>query len=92
MKVVYVKYRDPAFFFESTNMFTSEEVKDFSLAILNIAGVLIHEDEEKIVLGEVQTAKDNPKLSRILNYPLYRYVVVIDKKSIIKREDFEVDK
>lgn len=91
MKIVFIKYRDPIIWFKPNERYYDSDVDYFELVVDRVAGILIKEDESKIVLGEVSLEEDNPKASEWgVQYPSYRYVIIIDKNNIIERKDFEV--
>lgn len=91
MKIVYVKVKDPIAWKQSDSIWYEEDKEFLVLNIIRTAGILIHEDDEKIVLAEVSIAADNQKLDEIgARFPQFRDVVVIAKSCIIDRQDFEL--
>lgn len=93
MKIVYLKYVDPVNWKTPDIRFYEGDLeKGCKLVVSNIAGLLIREDDEKIILGEVTKADDNPELNIYgIEFPYYRDVIIILKKSILKRKDYEVN-
>jgi len=57
---------------------------------LEMAGLVIHEDDEKIVLGEIVPLKGNEIMANYLseNLPLVHSLILVLKKNIISRKDF----
>lgn len=91
MKLVYLKVIDPIAWQKPDARFFIDDIEYFVLNVLRTSGLLIHEDEEKIVLGEITLACDNPKLDEFgVKFPSYRDVQIINKKNIRERQDFEV--
>jgi len=91
LKIVYVKYVDPMGWHKPDMKFYEEDLEYAVLHVQRVAGILIKEDEEKIVLGEVSLAEDNPKLAEFgVEYPHYRYICIIAKTNIIERKEFEI--
>ena len=91
MKIIYVKYRDPISWFKPNERYYDSDVDNFRLVVLRVAGALIREDKEKLILGELSLAVDNPVADEWgVMFPSYRYVIVIDKVNIIDRQEFEI--
>lgn len=91
MKIVYVKLKDPVAWKRSDVEFFKEDIEHFTCNILRNAGILIHEDDKRIVLGEISLAVDNPELDELgLKFPRYRDVMIVAKENILDRQDFEV--
>ncbi len=92
MKILYVKYRDPMLFNRPNDNIYPEDLDQIVPAIIRDAGILIKEDEERILLGETHVAEDNPELHEWgIRHPYYRNVRVIHKSQIIERREFEVE-
>ena len=69
-----------------------EDLDQIVPAIIRDAGILIKEDEERILLGETHVAEDNPELDEWgVRHPYYRNVRVIHKSQILERKEFEVE-
>lgn len=93
MKIVYVKIKDPVAWERPDAQFYEEDIKHFTCNIMRNAGILIYENEEMLVLGEISIAEDNPKLDDLgLKFPRYRDVMIIAKENILDRQDFELKK
>lgn len=68
-----------------------EDLDQIVPAIIRDAGILIKEDEERILLGETHEADDNPELDEWgVRHPYYRNVRVIHKSQILERKEFEI--
>ncbi len=92
MKILYVKYRDPMLFNRPNDNIYPEDLDQIVPAIIRDAGILIKEDEERILLGETHIAEDNPELDEWgVRHPHYRNVRVIHKSQIIERREFAVE-
>lgn len=91
MKIVYVSIEDPIAWRTPTATFDKDDIEFLVCNIVRHAGLLIDEDDKRIIIGEIQTAKDNPKLTEFgVKYPVYRAITIIAKKHIIDRQDFEI--
>jgi len=91
MKVVYVKYIDPMLWTKPEDKLYDEDVDLLDLMVVREAGILVREDEKKIILAEVHIGEDNPSLVEWeIVFPFYRHVSVINKQDILHREDFEI--
>ena len=91
MKVVYVSVEDPVAWRSPTATFSKEDIEFLVCNVVRHAGLLIDENDERIIIGEIQTGKDNPKLTEFgLDYPVYRAITIIGKKHIVDRQDFEI--
>jgi len=91
MKILYVKYRDPMLFNRPNENIYDEDLDYFKPALIRDAGILIKEDDERILLGEVHMAEDNPSLDEWgIRHPYYRNVRVIHKSQVIERREFNI--
>lgn len=92
MKVVFLKVIDPIAWRKPESHFYNEDLEEISILMIDrVAGVLLHETEESIVIGETTVATDNPKLAkRNWTFPRHRYIMTIFKKNVVERQDFEV--
>lgn len=92
MKVVFLKIKDPIEYRKPDVQFMDEDMEWIkNLTVLRIAGIVLHEDDNTITIGEAQIADDNPEMKAAgITFPSYRYVTTIGKCSIIDRQDFEV--
>lgn len=91
MKIIYVKFRDPVAWFKPAERWHEEDLEFFDNATIRVAGILLNEDDNKVVIGEITLAKDNKKSEEWgVKYPSYRYVMIIAKSSIVDRQDFEI--
>ena len=91
MKIVYVSVEDPIAWRSPTATFDPDDVKFLVCNVVRHAGLLIDENDERIIIGEIQTGKDNPELTEWgLAYPIYRAITIIAKKCIVDRQDFEI--
>lgn len=90
MKVVFVKIRDPIAWREPTTTFFEDDKESLVCHVVRYAGLLIHETDSTLVIGEITTAKDNPKLDKFLTFPRFRGVTSISKECIVDRQDFEI--
>jgi len=91
MKILYIKYRDPMLFNKPTDNIYDEDLDQLKPAIIRDAGILIKEDDERILLGEVHVAEDNPELDEWgIRHPYYRNVRVIHKSQVIERREFQL--
>ena len=88
MKLIYVKYRDPMLFNKPNENIYLEDFEFIVPMIVRDAGILIHETEDSIYLGEANVTEDNVKLDEWgIRLPYYRNVRVIHKSQIIERQD-----
>jgi len=88
-KIVYLKIRDPIT--SLSHILRPNEVPQFcEPIIISMAGLLVFEDEEKVVIGHVCTKEDNEVLEEVLDTPLPHVtdLTVITKNAIVTREDF----
>jgi hypothetical protein len=91
MKIVYVKIEDPIAWREPTSVFYEEDKDTFVCNVVRYTGILIDENDKRIVLGEVEISQDNPKLHEFgIKFPRYRGITIIAKKMILDRQDFEI--
>ena len=91
MKIVYLKYKDPMIWHNPQARFYEEDLKSMSSVTCRIAGILIKEDDEKIILGEATIEEDNIKLLEGgIEFPYYRDIAIITKTSIVERKDFKI--
>ena len=90
VKIVYVKVKDPIIWRRPDMEFFETDKESFALETSRYAGLLIHEDDEIIVLGEITVAEDNPKTADIYTFPNYRGIAIIAKCCIVERQDFPV--
>lgn len=92
MKITFLKVQDPIAWRKPDAVFLNDDLEDVStISIHRVAGIVIHETDQTIVLGEVETALDNSKREEFgYTFPKYRYVMTILKKNIIERQDFEI--
>ena len=91
MKLVYVKYVDPMLWTKPTEVLYEDDIESLELIVVRTAGILIKEDESKLILGEVHLEEDNQKLSNWeVVFPRYRYVAIVNKRDILLRQDFEI--
>jgi hypothetical protein len=84
-KITYVKYRDAAPFTHAAG----SEVR----MVFRTAGMVIKEDNEFLVMGEVCTKEDNEQAAVNFGsdmFPAYRSVLPIRKEDIVERRDFEL--
>lgn len=59
-----------------------------------VAGLIIREDEEFLLLGESAVLQDNPSVGDRVGkdlFPSYRNVLPVRKKDIIERIDFDIE-
>ena len=92
MKVVYVKYVDPMLWTKPDDNLYEEDIDLLDLMVVREAGILIREDDKKIVLAEVHASEDNPSLVEWkIIFPFYRHASIINKKDILYRKDFEIE-
>jgi len=92
MKVAYLKVVDPIAWTKPDAEFYEEDVPFLVLHYIRVAGLIIYEDANLIIIGEITCAEDNPKLDEFgIKFPRYRYVEVVNKKDIVDRQDFEVE-
>ena len=89
MKLVYLKLKDPIFWRPPTQTFYNEDLEFVDLVTFCIGGILVKEDDEKIILGMVATTEDNVKI-RDLEFPFYEDLKILRKADIIERRDFRV--
>lgn len=85
-RITYVKYRDVASFSRGQG----KEVR----TVFRTAGMVIREDNEFLVMGEVCTKEDNEQAAVNFGsdmFPAYRSVVPIRKEDIVERRDFELE-
>jgi len=52
MKIVFVKYQDPMLLNKPTENIYPEDLDQFLPAVVRDAGILIKEDETRVLLGE----------------------------------------
>lgn len=91
MQVTFVKIRDPIAWRTPDLDIYDEELRLCVPVVVCHAGVLITEDENRLVIGEVVDAKDNPEQDEIgMKLPKYRAVTIIAKESIMYRQDWTV--
>lgn len=92
MKVAFLKVQDPIAWRKPDAVFINDDLEEVSIiSIHRVAGIIIHETDETIVLGEVEIALDNSKREEFgYSFPKYRYVMTLLKKNIIERQDFEI--
>ena len=91
MKVVFLKVEDPIAFKKPDVDFFKDDTDLFVLNVIRVAGILIHETDTLISIGEVTLLEDNPAYKDFSDaFPKYRYVMTISKKNILERQDFEV--
>lgn len=91
MKIVYIKIKDPIEWTSPNLDYYEDDVEIFKLCVGRVAGILIHEDEEVITLGEITVASDNPELAaKEVRFPKFRYIMTIAKVNIVERQDFEI--
>ena len=92
MKVVYVSVEDPIAWRSPTATFDDDDKEFLVCNVVRHAGLLIDENDKRLIIGEIETAKDNPKLDEFgVIYPCYRAITIIAKKHIIDRQDFEIE-
>lgn len=93
MKVVFLKVLDPIAWRKPEVVFFNGDLKDLSqISIHRVAGIIIHETDETIMIGEIETAGDNSKLKEFgYTFPKYRYIMTLLKKNIVNRQDFEIE-
>jgi len=91
LKLCYLKYSDP-------KPFRSEPGKNLLVPEMRItfrvAGLIIREDEEFLLLGESAVLQDNPSVGDRVGkdlFPSYRNVLPVRKKDIIERIDFDIE-
>ena len=92
MKLVYVKIRDPIQWYgEQPDRFYEEDLEKITPATIRVAGLLVKETDEYIIIGEMNLEEDNPTLAKLgLKYPYYRNIVLILKTNIPERKEYEV--
>lgn len=92
MKVVFLKVLDPIAWRKPDAVFFSDDLEELSrISVHRVAGIVIHETDETIMIGEIETELDNPELKDFgYTYPKYRYIMTLLKKNIINRQDFEI--
>lgn len=91
LKVVYVKVKDPIAWKKSDVEWFKDDIVHMRCNVLRNAGILLHEDEKRIVLGELSFAEDNPELDDLgVKFPRYRDIMIIAKENILDRQDFEI--
>jgi len=91
MIIAFIKYQDPMLFNKPTDNIYDEDLDQLKPAIIRDAGILIKEDDERILLGETHVAEDNPELDEWgVRHPYYRNVRVIHKSQVIEREEFHL--
>ena len=92
MKIVYLKYIDPMLWTRPEDKIYEADLEHLKLMVVRDAGILIKEDENTIILGEVHLAQDNKELADWdIEFPCYRHVSVVNKADIIHRQDWEVE-
>lgn len=92
LKIVYMKIEDPIAWKKPEAVFDTEDTDLFEITVVNVAGIVLHETEDSLTIGEIQLAKDNPNLANFgVIYPRFRYVMTVSKKNILERKDFEVE-
>lgn len=92
MKVVYLEVCDPIAWRKPDAVFDDDDLEYISkMSIHRVAGIVIRETDDTIVIGEVEIAEDNPKYEEFgHSFPKYRYVMTLLKNNIIERQDFEI--
>jgi len=90
--VTFLKVVDPIAWRKPNVVFLDEDLEDLSrISVHRVAGVIICETDETIMIGEVETAEDNPELTEFgYTYPKYRYVMTLLKSNIVERQDFKI--
>ena len=92
MKVVFLKVIDPIIWPDPEKVFYEEDLEKVRNMVLRHSGILIREDDELIIIGEVQSSEDNPELDDWgVEFPRYRHLTLIHKSQVIYRKDFEID-
>lgn len=77
MKILYLQWKDAVG--DSAQWYTAEETAN--LSTLDAAGLLVQENKETLTLALLHKSRDEE---------LYRGVITIPVKSIIKRKEFKV--
>ena len=90
MKLAYIIYEDPWISTKPTDVYDEEELKDLQPVIFRSAGIIIEENDRSVKMGEVRSEEDNPQMSKLFPHPQFRAIIVISKRSIIHRQDFNV--
>ncbi|MEM3851977.1 MAG: hypothetical protein QXP70_03155 [Methanomassiliicoccales archaeon] len=88
MKICFIRYVDPSPFPPDNRDPFAEHYR----AIFAVAGIVLREDEDFLLIGEKASAEDNPKLASRFGqdmFPAYRNIIAVRKKDIISRQDFE---
>jgi hypothetical protein len=91
-KIVYIKYCDPMMWTKPNENFYEDALQDLTTQVIRTGGLLLKENDESIILGEVHLAEDNPHNTRAgIEYPVYRGISIISKTSIITRKEFDIE-
>ncbi len=90
MKIAYIIYEDPWISSRATDVYDEEELHDLKPVIFRSAGIIIEEDDSCVKMGEIRNVEDNPQISKLFPHPQFRAIIVISKRSIIHRQDFDV--
>ena len=91
MKVAYVKVKDPILWTKAEDLMYDDDLDNLNPIVIRKAGIILREDEEQLIIGEIHTEEDNKKLNDWgVQFPRYRYLAIINKLDIIERKDFEV--
>lgn len=91
VRVACVKYADP-------KPFSSEPSTDVSLeshrVVFQVAGIIVREDDEYLVLGEIASLSDNGAFAAKFGsdmFPAYRNVVPIRKSDVVELRIVELE-
>ena len=90
MKIAYIIYEDPWISSRATDVYDEEELHDLKPVIFRSAGIIIEEDDSCVKMGEIRSEEDNPQISKLFPHPQFSAIIVISKRSIIHRQDFDV--
>ncbi len=88
LRIVYIRYRDPAplEFPGVSGMMAGP--------IFHAAGVLLREDDEFVALGEVAFGAENAAFCDRFGaglFPAYRHILTIPKETILDRRTFDIE-
>ena len=88
MKVTYVEFKDHMTDQNPVAFYSEKDLDDFVPMVVRVAGVLLREDEESLVIGMAILTADNSHLEE--QGDTYRLPFLILKATITRRTDFEI--
>ena len=92
MNIVFVKVKDPIAWREPTSVFYEEDMVSLVPQVIRYGGLLIDENDVRLVIGEITIALDNPELNDFgIKFPRFRGITIIAKENIRDRQDFEIE-